>query len=256
MPAYDITSAANERIKWLVRLKQRRHRDEEGVFVVEGPRLVGLAMASGLRPRELYVDGSTSFNHPGVVSVEPSVLDKASYRQSSQGVIGVFGQFAVSLDRIAPRAPALLLAVEAVEKPGNLGAILRTAAAVGADGLITIDDGTDVFNPNVVRSSTGALFAVPLAKSDLSAFGVWLAQRSIALIATAPGSQKTVWQSDLSRPCALLVGAEDRGLTSAALEIADEVVSIPMASDGVDSLNASVAAAVIAYEAIRQRAVK
>lgn len=253
MPGYDITSPANERIKRLVRLRQRRHRDEEGVFIVEGPRLVARAIESGHDPVEVYVDRTDAFSHPGAVTVEPAVLDKASYRHSSQGVIAVFGQFRTDLDGISPTHPALLLATQAIEKPGNVGAILRTAAAVGCDGLVMTDSITDVFNPNVVRSSTGAIFSVAIAAPDLSSFRCWLDHHSIALIATAPDADESIWQADLTGSCALMVGAEDVGLTPDALETADRVVRIPMAGRGVDSLNASVSAAVIAYEALRQR---
>lgn len=253
MPEYDITSPANERIKRLVRLRQRRHRDDEGVFIVEGPRLVQRAIESGHEPVEIHVDGSGAFSHPEAITVEPSVLDRASYRQSSQGVIAVFRQFPTDLDDISPTDPALLLATEALEKPGNLGAMLRTAAAVGCDGMIATDPIVDVFNPNVVRASTGAIFTVPIATSDLKSFESWLDRHSIALIATSPEAGESIWEADLSGSCALMVGAEDIGLSPEALERADRVVRIPMSTSGIDSLNASVSAAVIAYEALRQR---
>lgn len=221
--------------------------------MVEGPRLFGRAIASGLEPLEIYADGSEDVGFPGVVLVEPSVLDKASYRRSSQGLIAVFGQLPTGLDQISPASPALIIATQGIEKPGNIGAILRTAAAVGADGVITVDMATDIFNPNVVRSSTGAVFSVPVADTDIGTLRSWLDDNSMLLVAAAPGEEETIWEADLSASCALMVGAEDRGLSTEALDLADVIVSIPMVSAGVDSLNASVSAAVLAYESLRQR---
>lgn len=252
MASYDITSPANERIKRLVRLRSRRHRDDEGVFLVEGPRLLDRALESGLEPVEIYEDGSLERSYPDAVRVEPTVLDKASYRQTSQGTIAVFGQLPTHLPRISVSSPALLIAAEAIEKPGNLGAMLRTAAAVGADCFLTVDDRTDIFNPNVVRSSTGALFTVPVAVTDLQTLRAWLDSHSISLVAATPGASLTMWDADLGGSCALLVGTEAEGLSDQARAQADLEVSVPM-TGLVDSLNASVSAALLAYEALRQR---
>lgn len=254
MASYDITSPANDRIKRLVRLRTRRHRDEEGVFLVEGPTLVDRALAAGLRPREIYEDGSLEKRYPDAVLVDPEVLDKASYRKTSQGVLAVFENLPTDLNRISVSSPAFVMAAESIEKPGNLGAMLRTAAAVGADALLTVDDRTDVFNPNVVRSSTGAIFEVPLGVTDLRSLRSWLDSHSISLVAATPGARLTMWEADLGGSCALLIGTEDEGLTDQAREHADMEVSIPMAG-AVDSLNASVSAALLAYEALRQRTV-
>lgn len=253
MTDFDITSPHNERIKRLVRLRERSHRDDEAVFVVEGPRLFGRAIDSGLEPLEIYVDGSVDVDLPGGVLVEPSALDRASYRRSSQGLIAVFAQFPTGLERISLSSPALVIATERIEKPGNIGAILRTAAAVGADGVITVDTATDLFNPNVVRSSTGALFSIPVAATDIGTLRSWLDENSISLVAAAPGATKTLWHAQLDASCAVMVGAEDTGLSAEVLDLADVIVSIPMLSADVDSLNASVSAAVLAYEALRQR---
>lgn len=255
MISYDITSPANERIKRLVRLRTRRHRDEEGVFLAEGPRLLDRALEAGLEPREVYEDGSLEKRYPNAVLVDPEVLDKASYRRASQGVLAVFENLPTDLSRISVSSPALLIAAESIEKPGNLGAMLRTAAAVGADALLTIDDRTDVFNPNVVRSSTGAIFDVPVGVTDLRSLRSWLDSHSISLVAATPEARLTMWEADLGGSCALLIGTEAEGLTDHAREHADLEVSIPMAG-AIDSLNASVTAALLAYEARRQRMVR
>ena len=254
MSDYEITSPANERIKRLVRLRERRHRDTEGVFLVEGPRLLDRALAAGLEPLEVFGDGSV--DHPElneIVLVEPSVLDKASYRRSSQGLIAVFRQYRRTLSDITISDPALVVVTQGLEKPGNLGAMMRTASAAGADAIVTVDATTDIFNPNVVRSSTGAIFSLPVVATDLSSLRMWLKNNSMQLVATSPSADQSMWECDLTLPCALMVGSEDSGLSPEALVIADTTVQIPMQSSVVDSLNASVSLALIAYEALRQR---
>ena len=179
-------------------------------------------------------------------------LDRASYRGRSQGVIGVFGQFDVTLDHIDTRADPLLLIAEAIEKPGNLGALLRTADAVGADALIAADPQTDPFSPNVVRASTGAIFSVPLAVAGLDDAVAWARNHQARIVAADPGAAVLLWEADLTGPIALLVGAEHAGLTESALAASDTTVSVPM-HGSTDSLNVSVSMAVLAYEAMRQR---
>jgi RNA methyltransferase, TrmH family len=251
---YDITSPANERIKRLIRLRDRRHRDAEGVFVVEGPRLVGRAIETGLEPLEIYVDDSTpdlAISH--ALAVEPTVLSRASYRKQSEGVIAVFEQLPLRLDQIDTNETPLILAAESIEKPGNLGAMLRTADASGANGFVAVGESTDVFNPNAIRASTGALFSVPVAVCSLDDFGLWLQERSIRLVAASPDSQDTLWDTDMTAASALMVGAEDKGLSESARERSDRLVMIPM-SGSSDSLNTSVSLALLTFEAVRQRA--
>ncbi len=252
----EITSAANPRIKRLVALRDRKERDRESVFLVEGSRDLDRAIARGYQPLEIYYDPdrfSGSPHRAGTeVSVSPDALDRASYRDRSQGVIGVFGQFDVSLDHIAPGPVPFFLIAEAIEKPGNLGALLRTADAVGAHALIAADLDTDPFSPNVVRASTGAIFSVPLAVASLDAVVAWVHGHGARIVAADPGAAETLWETDLTGPIALLVGAEHTGLTESALTAADTSLSLPM-HGSTDSLNVSVSMAVLAYEALRQR---
>lgn len=250
---HDVTSHANERIKWLVRLRERRHRDADGVFVVEGEVLYRRAVAAGLTPDVVFTDGSVDLDGD-VVSVEPSVLDKASYRQRSQSVISVFPQFETSLDHIEVSSSApLVLIAENIEKPGNLGAMTRTAAAAGVDALITVGATVDPFNPNTVRSSTGALFTLPLAVSTWAETAPWLEERGIEMVGTSPDGELPLWNADLTGSVALVIGAEDTGLSEHAASLAGALVAIPQSEAAVDSLNASVAAAVVLFEAVRQR---
>ncbi len=254
MSDYEITSPTNERIKRLVRLRERSHRDTEGVFVVEGSRLFERALSGGQEPLEVYGDGSTGHSDMNeFVLVEPSVLDKASYRRTSQGLIAIFAQYENELADITLSDPGLVLVTEGLEKPGNLGAMMRTASVAGADAMITVGATTDIFNPNVIRSSTGAVFSLPVVPVDLSSLAAWLEANSMVLIATSPSSDHSMWDRDLTVPCALMVGSEDTGLSAEAIDLADANVKIPMQTSSVDSLNASVSLALVTYEALRQR---
>lgn len=251
--APDITSPSNERIKWLTRLRDRRHRDSEGVFVVEGPRLYQRALAAGLSPSVTFVTETSKWAVGEVISVAPEVLDRASYRQTSEGLIAVFPQSSTGLALLTSSATPLMLVAEDIEKPGNLGAMMRTASAAGADAIVAVGGAVDPFNPNAVRASTGSLFTVPLAVTSWDELGPWLSERGIAVLALDPTAATTVWETDLTGPVAVVVGAEATGLSERATSLARLRVSIPQAHDGVDSLNASVAAAVVMFEAVRQR---
>ena len=251
--APDITSPTNERIKWLVRLRERRHRDAEGVFLVEGERLYRRALAAGLVPEVTFISEGSVDTVGETVTVAPAALDRASYRQRSQGVIAVFAQLDTNLTSWEPGGRPLVLVAEHVEKPGNLGAMLRTAAAAGADAVVVVGAHPDAHNPNTVRASTGALFTVPLAVSDWNELTPWLTDRGLRIVAASPDSGISMWETNLSGPLALVVGAEDRGLSVQATEAADRLVTIPYHNTTVDSLNVSVAAALLLFEARRQR---
>jgi len=251
--SHDITSAANERIKWLVRLRERKHRDATRMFPVEGERLYQRALAAGLRPEVTFVTQPSPQTVGEVITVAPDVLDKASYRRRSQGIIGVFPQLGTRLDDLDPGEEPLLLIMDDVEKPGNLGAMLRTAAAAGVRGVLTVGSTVDVHNPNVLRASTGAIFTVPIAVTRWEQAAPWLEGRRIRTVAATPGAATPYWDADLTGPLALVIGAEDAGLSAAAAAAADALVTIPQSHEGVDSLNASVAAAVVLFEAVRQR---
>jgi TrmH family RNA methyltransferase len=250
---FDITSPANDRIKWLIRLRDRRHRDAEGVFVVEGERLYERARASGLKPKVTFVSDLSLGSVGDAVTVEPAVLDRASYRSRSQGIIGIFPQFETNLEQIEVAADPLVLIAEEIEKPGNLGAMLRTAAAAGVSAVIAIGASVDPFNPNVARSSTGALFTVPLAVSSWDQVGPWSSEMGMRIVAGSPDGPRSLWETDLSGGAAIVVGAEDSGLSDRAHQLADDLVVIPQNTSGVDSLNASVAAGILLFEAVRQR---
>jgi TrmH family RNA methyltransferase len=179
---------------------------------------------------------------------------KAAYRSHPDGLLAVARSFPTGLDRIprrGRRGPPLLLVVEAIEKPGNLGTMLRTADGAGADAVIVADPATDVFNPNVVRSSQGALFLIPVAVGSTAAVRAALGERGVTAFAASPAAAHDVWDADLTGPTAIVVGSEHAGL-SPAWDGGTVGVRLPMAGAS-DSLNAAAAAAVLLYEAVRQR---
>jgi len=250
----EISSPTNERIKRLVRLRERTQRDEEGVFLVEGDRLIDRARAAGRAPEEIYVTpGHPHQDHPNSTIVEQAVLDKASYRHRSEGIIAVFAQFSIGLSQIELGETPLILIAESVEKPGNVGAMLRTADGAGCTALISTGSGTDVFNPNAIRASTGALFSVPYTHASLIELAQWLVDNKIALVVASPGAETDFWNTDMRGSLAILVGAEDHGPSGEAARLAGRTVAIPMSGIS-DSLNVSVSAALLVFEAKRQRA--
>jgi TrmH family RNA methyltransferase len=251
---YDISSPTNDQVKRLVRLQERRHRDSERLFIVEEPRIVRRALDSGHQPVELYVCPD---NDPEVfglphLTMSREAMDKGSYRSVSTGLIALFPYLDTDLDRIPASDNPLVLVSEGLEKPGNLGALLRVADGAGADGVILVEPAPDPFNPNTVRSSIGCLFTVPVAISDLKGVVDWMSNRRIRSITATPEASLLFWEADLSDGCAVWVGAEAGGLSRQAKDHADQSVSIPMVG-AADSLNTSVAAALLLYEAGRQR---
>lgn len=254
MPDYDISSQTNEKIKKLVHLRERKHRDADGVFVVEGERLFSRAISAGLVPREVYYDPERvdASSYAGALTASPQALSRASYRSRSEGLIAVFPQMGLSVDFLQLPTDPLVFLAEGIEKPGNLGAMLRTADAVRADAFVAVDSHIDPFNPNAVRASTGALFSVPLAVTEFAVAADWLRQSGVVLVAASPDAELDIWSADMTGPIALLIGSEADGLSAQAIEVAHRLVRIPM--DGAaDSLNSSVAFAVLAFEAVRQR---
>ncbi len=260
-----ITSLQNERVKELVRLRDRRHRDATSRFVIEGYREIVRARQAAvdietlfvcpalfLGPNEEALISAASAEGTEVVELAEAPFRKASYRDRPEGLLAVAPHFPTGLTDLEPGTSPLLLVAESIEKPGNLGTMLRTADAVGVDALVVADPTTDPFNPNVVRASTGTLFTVPLAVAATPETIEWLRRQGVAIVATTPDSSTTLWEVDMRGPVAVVVGAEQYGLSALWLDEADVRVRIPMAGTA-DSLNAAMAAGVVLFEAARQR---
>ncbi len=252
-----ITSTGNPRIKALAKLKTARERHRSGQFLIEGDREVQRAVAAGIHVDTLLVCPEL----PGAeVSVGADVemlrvtrdpMRKVAMREHPPGVIAVARQFETDLSRFEPGPNALYLVAESMEKPGNLGAMLRTCDAVGVDGFVAADPATDVFNPNVVRASQGALFSVPVAVATAADTIAWCRDNSVQIVAGYPDAARSLWEVTLTGSTAVLVGAEDVGVSA---HWHDAVVPVRIPMYGLsDSLNASVSAAVMLYEARRQR---
>jgi TrmH family RNA methyltransferase len=264
--AATITSAANPRVKWLVSLRRRRTRDAQGVTVIEGCDELRLALDAGVAPRQLFwcdalADPTTTQAllprvtalGSEVVALGPAAFAKASYRDSPDGWLAVVDAPGSPLDAVTLGERPLVLVCEAIEKPGNLGAMLRTAEAVGVDAVVAASPVADWGNPNVVRASKGTVFAVQVASGPTEQVVAWLRRRALSIVVATPDASTAVTDVDLTRPVAVVVGAEHAGVGASLLEAADETASLPMAGR-VNSLNVAASAAVVLYEAVRQRA--
>lgn len=261
-----ITSTANVRVKELVRLRNRRDRDRRGLTIVEEPLVIARARAAGLALAEAWycpelesastADLRRSLVADGLTAIEVSadVMDRVAYRARSAGLLLVAPQEEQALaDWTPPTAePALYVVLEAVEKPGNLGAVQRIADGAGCHGLVVCDPGTDLHNPNVLRASRGACFSLPTARAKSDEAASWLERHRVTLVATSPDAGRAWHYADLTGPVAVVLGAEDSGLSAAWLAHAATAVALPMAGAG-DSLNVAATAAVLLYEAVRQR---
>ena len=270
--AEKLSSPQNPQVKALVRLRQRRARDQEGLTVIEEPLVLRRAWEAGYPLQAVYYcpelmtttatelledlraairAGQTNLK---LVELNAALMRKAAYRDQPEGLLAVAPQQTRRLEDLPLRDNALLVVLENVEKPGNLGAALRIADGVGADAVLVTGEGTDLFNPNVLRASRGAFFTVPAVHCHIGEARDFLHERGLKVLATTPTASVSYTEADLTGAIAVVLGCEHDGLSEAWLK--DEgcqAVRIPMRGHG-DSLNVATAAAVILYEAVRQRA--
>lgn len=260
MPSH-IFSAQNAKVKHIVKLRERRHREAEGVLLIEGASELALALKAGLQPITIFhcpelerapFPTARFAKETEFIEVTRPVFEKMAYRENPDGWLAIAPTPNWSLSGLHLRQPPLLLVAEAVEKPGNLGAMLRTADAAGVDALLMCDPATDLGNPNVIRASRGALFTVPVAQATTAETLTWLKAQHIPIVAATPSATLLHTQANLRGPVAIAVGAEDEGLSQEFLQHADTQVRIPMVGQ-VNSLNVSASAALLLYEAVRQR---
>jgi TrmH family RNA methyltransferase len=269
VPTEKITSLQNPRIKQLVKLRDRRARDEAGVFLIEGYREIRRALEKHITLSELYYspDWFLGENEPALIEaadqagaklfeLTKATFAKVAYRERPDGLLAVAPQWKRSLAELERkgegRAPPFYLVVEAIEKPGNLGTILRSADAAGCDAVIVCDPVTDLFNPNVVRASTGALFSMPCIVASGAEVMAGLRAQGIRIVATTPSAEALYTNVSLTGPLAIVMGSEQYGLSEFWLKGADLGVRIPMAGQA-DSLNVAMAALITLFEAVRQR---
>jgi len=263
----EITSLQNPKIKQLLKLRDRSCRDDTGLFLIEGYRELLRAVTGGQEIISLFfspthflgsneewllyraLDGGAE-----LFSCSKDVFEKASYRDRPDGLMAVAKQKSLTLKELenAMGASPLFVVAEGIEKPGNLGTILRSADGVGADGVIVCDKCTDLFNPNVVRASVGTLFTQRVCEATSLETIAWLKSKGIAIVAATPSATLEYTSMDMTKPVAIAVGTEQLGLSELWLREADIAVSIPMCGVA-DSLNVATATTILLYEALRQR---
>ncbi len=262
-----ITSPSNPRVKTLARLqRQSSLRREAGAFCIETQRELSRALAGGFEVNEVYAltDSVPPELSKGtqVIEVSPAVLDKITYRENPEGFVAVMADRRATLDALDIASPELILVASGLEKPGNLGAIMRSADLVGASALF-IDvppERVDLFNPNVIRASTGAVFSLPIVCAPPEELNDWLTGRGVLKLAATPEAVMSYTMLHLRGAVAWIVGSEAEGLGAFWREHADLAVSIPTpgsASGGgggaADSLNVAQCATVLLFETARQR---
>ena len=273
----QITSLTNPRVKHVVALKDKRQRDEDNLMLIEGFDPLSLALDCNVTPATVFI--CPELNKPAhtknahaellvkvrdasveVIETTRPVFEKMAYRDGPDGWLAVAHRPDFSLRRITQLPITnhhLLLVAEAVEKPGNLGAMLRTCDAAGVDAFIFCDPKADLTNPNVVRASQGTLFSVPVAQCSSADAIAWLRKNNIKIVATTPNPIRgemplSYTQFDFTQPCAIVMGEEKYGLTQTWMNGADVAVRIPMVGR-INSLNVATSAALMIYEAIKQR---
>lgn len=288
MKIETITSAQNKKVKELLTLVEKsKARSAAGLFVVEGQRELGHCLDAGFIPETLFICGevmavqNNAVNgaktghlaeniegkegldaliakaealNPrlGVVQIPAFLYEKVAYRGSTEGIIAEVHSVPRSLEDLRLGERPLVMVLESVEKPGNLGAVLRSADAAGADAVIVCDPLTDIWNPNLIRSSVGAVFSVPVAVCTSADAIAFLKKRGIRILTAQLQDSEWYYDTDMTGATALVMGTESTGLTQAWRDSADAHIKIPMLGR-LDSLNVSVSAAVLLYEAVRQR---
>jgi RNA methyltransferase, TrmH family len=261
--AEKITSLQNTRVKDVVKLHRSRTRKERNLMVVEGAREILMAGASGLIIEYLMVCPAffPEPAQPEVVKlldahrffeVNTQIFSKMAYREQSDGLLAVMHASRKNLSDLKLAVNPLLLVLESVEKPGNLGAVLRTADAAAVDAVIICDPLTDIYNPNVIRSSIGCVFSKQIVACTSAEAFEWLQKNAIESVAASLSAEVPHYESDFRKSIAFIMGTEADGLSDFWLKHSNTRVKIPMMGK-TDSLNVSVSAAILVYEALRQR---
>ena len=259
----SITSAQNPKIKDLLALQEKsKERRKKGLFVVEGRRELLHCIEAGYEPHTVFIcpeilqktdfeEIASKCNCP-YMEIPQHLYDKVAYRGGTEGVIAELHCKEMSLENLQLKQNPLVVVLEAVEKPGNLGAVLRSADASGVDAVIVCDPLTDMYNPNLIRSSIGAIFTVPVATASSEDTIKWLKSNGIKIYTAQLQDSEWYYDTDMKGSTAIVMGTEATGLTDAWRKAADAHIKIPMLGK-LDSLNVSVSAAILMFEAVRQR---
>ena len=262
----EITSPSNPKLKHVVKLRTCAAREESGEMIVEGYRECRRALDRGYRPyaifhcpdfylkneNEAQLIADAEKAGAQVYTCNKMCFVKIAYKERPDGLLMVGPHVSVTLEDLELPPRALVIVTEAIEKPGNLGTILRSADAAGAAAVIVCDRTTDIHNPNVVRASTGTMFSVPIVEATSTEALAYLKAHGFSILAATPHAERLHFEVDLTGNVAIALGAEQYGLTAKWMDGADLRVRIPMLGMA-DSLNVSAAATILAYEAVRQR---
>ena len=256
-----ITSFQNALIKKAQGLREARQRREEGMTIIDGAREIKRAFEAGIvLDKVFYVKGQQDdllkmikAGNTEIVEVASQVMEKLAYGERHEGIVALAKIPLVTLRDLRLSKEPLVVVLESLEKPGNLGAVLRTCDGAGVEAVLVCDPKTDVYNPNVIRSSTGVIFKIPVVCSTSQEVYTFLKSKKIKICASQPSASKLYTQVNFKGGWALALGSEDQGLSDSWLALADTTVKIPM-NGLADSLNVSISAAIILYEALRQRA--
>lgn len=266
----SITSAQNPKVKELLALQEKsKERRKKGLFVVEGRRELLHCIEAEFEPHTLFVCrdilsdkdfdkilGAIEENFCGstypIVEISQQLYDKVAYRGGTEGIIAEMHCKELSLEGLKMKENPLVVILESVEKPGNLGAVLRSADASGVDAVIVCDPLTDMYNPNLIRSSIGAIFTVPVATATSEETIAWLKANGIKVYTAQLQDSEWYYDTDMKGGTAIVMGTEATGLTNVWRNAADAHIKIPMLGR-LDSLNVSVSAAILMFEAVRQR---
>lgn len=257
-----ITSTNNPKIKNIVKLQQKSsERRKQNSIVIEGLREIGLAVKAGMEINAVFIcteiiSIDNVFNvfkfDDLIYEVSIEVYNKLAYRSSTEGIIAIAKPSVLTFEELKLRKNPLIIVLESVEKPGNLGAILRTADAAVVDAVIICDPLSDIYNPNVIRSSVGCVFTNQVVTSNTEDTIDWLKQNDIESYAAALTATESYHKKDLTKPTAIVMGTEAVGLTDKWLKNTDHQIIIPMSGE-IDSLNVSTSTAILVFEAMRQR---
>jgi TrmH family RNA methyltransferase len=259
-----LTSKDNQKIKDIIKLRKSSKRKKDDLIIVEGRKEIGLALRSGLKPEQLFYslefEKEARFpdwnvaNFTEVIEVSADIFTKIAFRETPDGYLATFKPLRLSLSEVKLSPSPFVVILESIEKPGNLGAILRTCDAAGVDAVIVADQRTDIYNPNVIRSSLGTVFTEQIVSDTFENIVEWLELNKVKTFATTPDTRLSFTEANYNEPTAILIGTEHEGLSAKWLERADYKIKIPMKGK-MDSLNASVSAGIVIYEVVRQRGV-
>ncbi len=257
----QITSLQNPFIKNILKLQEKsRERRKQGLFIIEGKREIELALKGNYEiasllfvPSKFIDDELAQFDGIELIEITQEIYQKIAYRESTEGLIAIAKTKDIGLNSIQFKSNhPLILVAEGIEKPGNIGAMLRTADAANLDAVILADSRTDVYNPNVIRSSVGCVFTNQIAIATSEEIIAFLKEKNIAIYAATLQNSNEYTQENYTNASALVVGTEATGLTQVWRDHATQNINIPM-QGAIDSMNVSVAAAILIFEAKRQR---